>query len=111
MSYIELHARTAFSFLRGGSRPEELANIAAKQGLSTVAVCDRDGVYGAPLFTEAAKEQGICPIVGAEITLQDETVLPVLVKNRRGYQNLCQLLTRAHLRAEKGKPRVRWDEL
>ncbi|HWN95244.1 MAG TPA: error-prone DNA polymerase, partial [Methylomirabilota bacterium] len=111
MSYVELHARTAFSFLRGGSRPEELAAIAASQELPAVAVCDRDGVYGAPLFTESAKEKGLRPMVGAEITLEDETVLPVLVKNRQGYQNLCQLLTQAHLRAEKGRPRVRWDEL
>ncbi len=109
--YLELHARTAFSFLRGGSRPEEMAAFAAAQQVSAMAVCDRDGLYGAPLFTEAAKEQGIRPIVGAEITLEDESVLPVMVVNRTGYRNLSQLLTRAHLRAEKGKPRVRWDEL
>ena len=111
MSYVELHSRSAFSFLRGGSRPEELAEVAAQRELPVVAVCDRDGVYGAPLFAESAKENGIRPIVGAEITLEDETVLPVLVANRNGYRNLAQLLTRAHLRAEKGKPRVRWDEL
>ncbi len=111
MSYVELHARSAFSFLRGGSRPEKLAAIAASNELAAVAVCDRDGVYGSPLFTRSAKEAGVRPIVGAEITLEDETVLPVLVASRRGYQNLCQLLTRAHLRAEKGKPRVRWEEL
>ena len=111
MSYVELHARTAFSFLRGGSRPEELASIAAQRDLSVVAVCDRDGVYGTPIFTQSAEEKGIRSIVGAEITLQDETVLPVLVKNRRGYHNLCQLLTRVHLRAEKARPRVCWNEL
>ncbi len=111
MSYVELHARTAFSFLRAGSRAEELADIAARQELSAVAVCDRDGVYGAPRFTGSANEKGIRPIVGAEITLEDETVLPVLVASRKGYQNLSQLLTRAHLRAQKGQPRVRWDEL
>ena len=109
--YIELHARTAFSFLRGGSHPEELAEVAAQNNLSTVAVCDRDGVYGSAIFKKTADEQGIRPIVGAEITLEDESVLPVLVQSRKGYQNLCQLLTRVHLRAEKGKPRVRWDEL
>ena len=109
--YIELHTRTAFSFLRGGSYPEEMAEIAAGKDLSAVAVCDRDGIYGSAIFKKSAEEQGIRPIVGAEITLEDESVLPVLVKNRRGYQNLCQLLTRAHLRAEKGQPRVCWNEL
>jgi len=111
MSYVELHARTAFSFLRGGSYPEEMAEIAAGKNLSAVAVCERDGVYGSAIFKKAADEQGIRSIVGAEITLEDESVLPVLVQSRRGYQNLCQLLTRAHLRAEKGKPRVCWNEL
>jgi error-prone DNA polymerase len=111
MSYVELHARTAFSFLRGGSYPEEMAEVAAGKNLSAVAVCDRDGVYGSTIFKKSADEQGIRPIVGAEITLEDESVLPVLVQSRKGYQNLCQLLTRAHLRAEKGKPRVCWNEL
>jgi error-prone DNA polymerase len=109
--YVELHCRSAFSFLRGASRPEELAAFAAEKELAAVAVCDRNGVYGASIFGENAKEKGIRPIVGAEITLEDESVLPVLVQSRKGYQNLCQLLTRAHLRAEKGKSRVRWEEL
>src|SRR5215218_7325754 len=109
--YTELHARTAFSFLRGGSYPEEVAEIAAGKNLPAVAVCDRDGVYGSAIFKKAADEQGIRSIVGAEITLEDESVLPVLVQSRKGYHNLCQLLSRAHLRAEKGKPRVYWNEL
>ncbi|HTD64910.1 MAG TPA: error-prone DNA polymerase [Candidatus Limnocylindria bacterium] len=110
MSYVELHCRSAFSFLRGASFPEQLAEMAAAKQLSAVALCDRDGVYGSAVFANCAKENGIRPIIGAELTLEDETVLPVLVASRRGYQNLSRLLTRAHLRAEKGKPRVRWDE-
>ena len=109
--YTELHARTAFSFLRGGSQPEEVAEIAAGKDLPAVAVCDRDGVYGSAIFRKAADEQGIRSIVGAEIMLEDESVLPVLVQSPKGYHNLCQLLTRAHLRAEKGHPRVYWNEL
>ena len=58
-----------------------------------------------------AREEGIRPIIGAELTMEDKTVLPVLVESRRGYQNLCRLLTRAHLRDEKGKASVRWNEL
>src|SRR6185437_7775048 len=70
-----------------------------------------DGVYGAPQFFSHARELGVRPIVGAELTMEDQTVLPVLVQSRAGYENLCQLLTRAHLRNEKGKCSVRWDEL
>ncbi|HEU6446828.1 MAG TPA: error-prone DNA polymerase [Verrucomicrobiae bacterium] len=109
--YVELHCRSAFSFLRGASTPERLAARAEQLQLSAVALCDRDGLYGAPRFFSAAKEVGIRPIVGAELTIADGTILPVLVQSRRGYENLSQLLTRAHLRNEKGKSSVRWDEL
>src|SRR5262245_14823358 len=111
MSYVELHARSAFSFLRGASQPEELAKTAAQLDMPVMALCDRNGVYGSPRFFSAAREESIHPIVGAELTMQDGTILPVLVENRRGYQNLCQLLTRAHLRSPKNESVIRWDEL
>jgi error-prone DNA polymerase len=111
MHYVELHARSAFSFLRGAAAPEQLAEGAARLNLPAIALCDRDGVYGAPRLFASANEAGVRAIVGAELTLEDETILPVLVETRRGYQNLCRLLTRAHLRSEKGTSRVRWDEL
>jgi len=109
--YVELHARSAFSFLRGASMPDDLARRGAQLGLSAIALCDRDGVYGAPRFFSEAREQGIRPIVGAELTMADESILPVLVQSRVGYENLCQLLTRAHLRNTKGNCSVNWNEL
>jgi error-prone DNA polymerase len=109
--YVELHARSAFSFLRGASSPDALAAEAARLEIPAVAVCDRMGLYGSPRFRLAAQEQGVRDIVGAELVLEDGSVLPVLVENREGYRNLCGLLTRAHLRAEKGEGTVRWDEL
>ena len=111
MSYVELHARCAFSFLRGASTPEQLAERAAHLQMPAMALCDRDGVYGAPWFFTKARELGIRPIVGAELTMEDNSILPVLVKSRTGYKNLCQLLTSAHLQNEKGKCKVRWEEL
>ncbi len=109
--YVELHCRSAFSFLRGASTPEQLAERAAQLQLSAVALCDRDGVYGAPRFFGRARELGIRPIVGAELTMTDGAILPVLVQSRHGYENLCQLLTRAHLRNQKGQCSVLWDDL
>ncbi|HEU5397444.1 MAG TPA: error-prone DNA polymerase, partial [Verrucomicrobiae bacterium] len=109
--YVELHCRSAFSFLRGASTPEQLATRAAELNLPAVALCDRDGVYGAPRFFSRARELGVRPIVGAELTMEDGLILPVLVKSRRGYENLCQLLTRAHLRNVKGACSIRWNEL
>ena len=111
MSYVELHSRSAFSFLRGASAPEQLAEAASSSGMPAMALCDRDGVYGAPRFFAAAKENSVRAIIGSELTMEDGSVLPVLVETRAGYQNLCRLLTRAHLRAPKGESKVRWDEL
>jgi error-prone DNA polymerase len=111
MAYIELHARSAFSFLRGASLPEHLAETAARQGLSAMAVCDRNGVYGAPRFYTKARENGLRPLIGSELTMEDGTVLPLLVMNRTGYRNLCRMITRAQLRAPKGESRMRWSEL
>src|SRR5438132_513989 len=111
MSYVELHACSAFSFLRGGSFPEKLAEVATELEMPAIALLDRDGVYGAQRFSVAAREQNVRPIIGAELSMEDGGILPVLVKNRTGYKNLCELLTQAHLRCEKGKCAVRWDEL
>lgn len=111
MAYVELHARSAFSFLRGASLPEHLAEVAVKQGLSAMALCDRNGVYGAPRFYGSSNEHGMKPLVGSELTIENGTVLPVLVASRAGYQNLCRMLTRAQLRSPKGQSRVLWSEL
>src|SRR5712664_1488444 len=110
-SYIELHSCSAFSFLRSGSFPEQLAETAAELEMPAMALLDRNGVYGAQRFSVAAREQNIRPIIGAELSMEDGSILPVLVENRTGYRNLCELLTQAHLRSEKGKCAVRWDEL
>jgi error-prone DNA polymerase len=109
--YIELHACSAFSFLRGASFPEQLAETAAELEMSALALLDRNGVYGAQRFSIAAREQNIRPIIGCELEMEDESILPVLAENRTGYKNLCELLTQAHLRSEKGKCAVHWNEL
>ena len=111
MSYIELNACSAFSFLRGGSFPEQLAEVAAELEMPAIALCDRSGVYGAQRFSAAAREHNVRPIIGCELSMEDGSILPVLVENRSGYKNLCELLTQAHMRSEKGKCTVRWDEL
>src|SRR5215475_11256459 len=111
MGYVELRASSAFSFLRGGSFPERLAEVAAELQMPAIALCDRSGVYGAQRFSVAAREHGVRPIVGCELSMEGGAILPVLVENRTGYKNLCELLTQAHLRSEKGKCEIKWDEL
>jgi error-prone DNA polymerase len=98
MPYVELHAASAFSFLRAASAPETLAREAAELGLPAIALCDRSGLYGSPRLHQAASSVGVRGIVGAELVLEDGSTLPVLVQSRTGYRNLCRLLTDAHLR-------------
>jgi error-prone DNA polymerase len=111
MPFCELHARSAFSFLRGGSVPECFAREAGRLQLAALAVSDRDGVYGSVRLHFACKEAGVRPIVGCELTMEDETVVPLLVENKAGYRGLCRLLTTTHLRAPKCEGRTAWREL
>ncbi len=111
MRYVELHARSAFSFLQGASVPEELAERAAGLDMPAMALLDRDGVYGAPRFHLAAKKAGIKGHVGAEITLREGGSVAVLAETRQGYQNICRLLTRMKLRARKGEGDAGREEL
>jgi error-prone DNA polymerase len=99
--YVELHARSAFTFLEGASLPEVLAQVCAERNMSAMALLDRDGVYGAPRFYMAAKQFKIKAHIGAEISIAEHGNLPVLVESRTGYQNLCRLITNAKLRTKK----------
>jgi error-prone DNA polymerase len=109
MRFVELHARSAFSFLEGASVPEALAYACARQQLPAMAMLDRNGLYGSPRFHMIAKSNGIKSHVGAELSV-GETVAskscyyPLLVESRVGYQNLCRLITKTKLRTEKNKP-------
>src|SRR5205809_3958801 len=69
MTYVELHAHSAYSFLDGASQPEELAVRVAELGYEAVALTDHDGVYGSLEFAHAAKHLGVRAITGAEITV------------------------------------------
>ena len=113
--YVELHARSAFSFLEGSSLPEDLAGICARLNMPAMALLDTDGVYGAPRFHLAAKKLGIKAHIGAEVTAflprSGEFRLPLLVSSRAGYQNLCRMITKMKLRAKKGEGSVRQEEL
>ena len=111
MAYVELHARSAFSFLRGASSPEDLVAACADCQVPAVALCERNGVYSVVRAHMAAREQGVRAIVGAEVVMEDGGVVPLLVENQAGYRNLCRLLTRAKLRSPKGHGSATWEEL
>jgi error-prone DNA polymerase len=96
MPYVELHCHSAYSFLDGASHPVELAGAAAEQGHSALALTDHDGLHGAMEMAHALKPLGVRPITGTELTLDDGTHLTLLCETRRGYTNLCRLITASH---------------
>lgn len=100
--YVELHCHSNFSLLDGASHPEDLVARAAELGMPALALTDHDGLYGAVNFYKAARQLGIKPIVGAELTLEGGHHLTLLAKNNRGYSNLCRLITHAQLSHGKG---------
>ena len=107
---MELHCHSAFSFLDGASHPVELAAAAAEQGHEALALTDHDGVHGAMEMARALAAHGVRPITGAELSLEDGTHLTLLSESRRGYSNLCRLITRAHARTRRwGREGVRWE--
>lgn len=109
--YVELRARSAFSFLRGASQPEDLALRAAALGYEAMALGDHGGLYGMPRFTAAAREAGLRPIVAADVDVEGVGSLRLLVEDEQGYKNLCRLLTRAHLSTPKGAHLLVLDDL
>ncbi len=130
--YVELHSRSAFSFLEGTSLPEELVAACAGLNMPAMALLDRDGVYGAPRFHMAAKKAGAKAHIGTEVTtvcgasecrsrhlerskgslfLNGSFRLPLLISSRVGYQNLCRLITKMKLRAKKDEGAIREEEL
>lgn len=95
--FCEFHARSAFSFLRGASLPDEMIHEAAALGYSALAITDHGGFYGSARAHEAAKEYGIKAIVGTTLDLPDGSHLPVLCTDRGSYQTLSRHLTDLHL--------------
>ncbi len=115
MSYVELHCHSNFSFLEGASHPEDLIKQAHKLGHDTLAITDKNGLYGVVRFSQAAQEHGIKPIIGSEIVLEgegdDQTHLVLLVIDKTGYANLSRMISIAQLKSEKGKARIPDDLL
>ena len=110
-SYAELHSWSNFTFLEGGSHPEELIDHAAALGLRALALTDRDGLYGMVRFAARARLRGVEAIVGSELTFQDGGRLVLLVEDDRGYAHLCELVSIAQLRGSKGDARLHFEDL
>jgi len=109
--YVELHARSAFSFLEGASPPEAITQQAANLQLPGLAILDRDGLYGSPRLYTTAKKLGLRSHIGAEVSVdgfgqqmqppawQPHTIpsrpvrLSLLCESQTGYRNLSMLIS------------------
>jgi len=106
VSFAELAARSHYSFLEGSASPRALVAEAARLGLPALGLCDRDGLYGAVEFMQAAEAAGLRAVLGTELVLAGGTRLRFLARNRSGYRQLCRAISAAQLAGVKAQPRV-----
>ena len=105
--FAELAARSHFSFLEGSASPRDLVEVAARLEIGSLGLCDRNGLYGAVGFIEAARKAGIRPVVGVELDLVGAGRIRLLARGRSGYRQLCRAVSAAQLAGVKGQPRLR----
>ena len=107
--FTHLHVRSWFSFLAGGSSPHVLAQRARSLGMNALALTDVNGLYGVVGFQKACRAEGIHSIIGADVVVAGQSLV-LLAKTHLGYQNLCLLLTGAHLN-NRNEPSSDIDEI
>jgi error-prone DNA polymerase len=106
--YVELHCHSAYSFLDGVSLPEELAWRAAELGHTAIGLTDHNSVAGSMELAQVASEHGVRAIHGAEVDVvcgSGGGHLTLLVKDERGWSNLCRIITLAHAHTRDGSAR------
>ena len=109
--YAPLWCKSVYSFLEGASHPDELVEEAHRMGIRSLALTDRDGVYGLVRAHKRAQELGVHLIAGAEVSIDDGSRIILLAMDRGGYANLCRLLSVGRLRCPKGTSQVAWAEV
>ena len=125
MSFTHLHVHSDYSLLNGLAKIDDLLDACEKDGMTTLALTDKNAIYGAVDFYVKAKERGIKPIIGAEILVapggmdkktssansRKVNQLVLLAKNEKGYKNLLKIITIGQLEGFHYKPRIDYDVL
>ena len=119
MSFVHLHVHTEYSLLDGACRIDRMMDRVKELGQTAIAITDHGVMYGCIDFYKAAKAAGVKPIIGCEVYLtrrrmedrvhgidNDPYHLVLLCENRKGYENLCKLVSEAFTHGFYGKPRV-----
>ena len=109
--YAPLYCKSHYSFLEGASHPEELLERAAELGIQSLAITDRDGVYGAVRAHVKARELGLHLVIGARMSVADGSSILLLAADGAGYAHLCRLISAGRLRSPKGQSVVQWREV
>ncbi len=137
--FVHLHVASGYSLRYGASHPHVLVERAAEHGMDTLALTDRDGVYGAVKFAKAAQAAGIRPVLGVDLAIEPSGLLAtahpsmrarparkqparggaavdprhprvtLLAQDKAGWAALCRLVSATHLRGERGKPVTTFD--
>jgi error-prone DNA polymerase len=122
--YVELHCHSAYSFLDGVSLPQELAQRAGELGYTALALTDHNSVSGSMELAQSAPEHGVRAIHGAEIDVRPEPLareqesaggsrqrhITLLVRDQRGWRNLCRIITHAHAHTREASQRRQRSE-
>ena len=116
--FVPLRVLSAYSMLEGAIDPKAMAKLAKERGFPAIAIADRNGLYGAVMFANACKAEGIQPLTGTLLGIaRDEEgrivdYLPLYAQDEQGYDNLCHLVSRAHLdRPLEFEPHIRLEDL
>ncbi|MEP0392018.1 MAG: DNA polymerase III subunit alpha [Erythrobacter sp.] len=117
--FVPLRVLSSYSMLEGAIDPKAIAKLAKERGYPAISICDRNGLYGAVMFANACKGEGVQPIIGTLLGVAREgsdgklvDYLPLLAKDEAGYDNLCHLVSAAHLdRPLELEPHVQMSEL
>ena len=116
--YVPLHLHTEYSLLDGAIRIKELCKFVKEAGFPAVAITDHGVMYGDMELYTTAKEMGVKPLLGCEFYVHNGDIsekspqnnpmyhLVLLVKDRKGYQNLLKLVSIAHWEGFYYKPRI-----
>src|SRR4051794_12547022 len=127
--FVHLHVASGYSLRHGASSPAVLVDRAADHGMDTLALTDRDGVYGAVKFATACMARGIRPVLGTDLAVRPYVDQPVVASTRRktparggafvdqrlprvtvlardkaGWASVCRLVSATHLAGERGGP-------
>ncbi|MFC4255939.1 DNA polymerase III subunit alpha [Altererythrobacter xixiisoli] len=100
--FVPLRVLSSYSMLEGAIDPKNIAKLAKDREFPAIAICDRNGLYGSAAFAGACKGAGIQPIIGMLLGLSVEPDgpvdhLPLFAQDEDGWNNLCHLVSRAHL--------------